>query len=192
MSWVRRLGVLALATLLGGVLGFAVIYLFLNGWFQSWTRVAEPPEAIASIRLISGPQVWVETRSGALYHNPAADTCQANCWTSVLSLPAELPPLPEINTVFPETCVSAPPLLGAVERKAECQRADWIDYNTVYARRASGALLVWRYESGGEFTVLLFPIGVILGAAAFFVLAAALLLVQGLARMARQRARPTA
>ncbi len=188
MKVLKRIGILLLALVVGGGLGYALAFVWENGWFEGWTRVAAAPEAIASLRAINGSAVWVEAQSGTLYHNAVADVCETGCWVRVPEAPVEFVPDPEINQVFTEACVSPPPLLGAVERKAECQRADWVDFNTVYARRGSGALVVWRFTSGGEWVFVTYMLGIFGGAVSLFVLILVSMLLQGLLRWLSRRA----
>jgi hypothetical protein len=187
-SVLKRLGCLALALLIGGLLGFSLAYVIENGWLESWEPVAATPEPVARLRQVDRDEVWVEGASGALYHNAAAHECTANCWAPVEALPP--PPAPdgdELREVLTATCVRPPPLFGAVERLAECQRETWLDYNTVVARRGNGELVMWQFVSGGEYGFLLFPLGVIFGAATFFVVALLVVIVDAVVRWARRR-----
>jgi hypothetical protein len=189
ISVLKRIGLLMLALLVGGVAGFGLAWLFENGWFEGYARVAAAPEPVARIRMINQSEVWVEAESGALYHNPVADTCVADCWLAVVELPAAPVLDDEVRQVFSEPCVAPPPALGAVERVAECQRAMWWDWNTVYARQRSGDLRVWRFTSGGEFSFLMYPLGVIFGAVGLFSLVLVVILIEAVWRwLARRRA----
>jgi hypothetical protein len=189
MSVLKRIGLLVLALLVGGVAGFGLVWLLQNGWFEGYARVAAAPEPVARIRLINQSEVWVEAESGALYHNPAADTCVADCWFPVVELPAAPALDDEVREVFTAPCVAPPPALGAVERMAECQRAMWWDWNTVYARQRSGDLRVWRFTSGGEYSFLLYPLGGIFGAVVLFGLALVIIVIEAVWRaLSRRRA----
>ena len=182
-----RMGVLVLALIVGGALGFGIAYLFENGWFWGWEPVAAPPEAVASIRQINRSEVWVEAASGALYYNAEADTCAADCWVSVDSVPEAPEVDSEVRQVIAETCVRPPPLFGSVERKAECQVEQWVDFNTVYARQRNGDLRVWRFTSGGEWVGLTYLFMMVLGAVAVFVIALVVVLTDAIVRWARRR-----
>lgn len=187
MAVLKRIGLVIAATVAGGLLGFGVAFLFENGWFWGWQRVAPAPERIAGLRLVNRSEVWVEAASGALYYNPAADTCQADCWASVAAVPAEPERDTEVLDVFPRPCVRPPPLVGVVERMAECQREQWVDFNTVYARRRNGDLFVWRFTSGGEYGFLMYPLLSLFGAAVLFVIALFGILIDALVRWLRRR-----
>jgi hypothetical protein len=192
MAVLKRIGIVTVATVAGGLLGFGLAFLFENGWFWGWQRVAPTPEPVASLRLINRSEVWVGAASGTLYYNGAADTCEANCWASVAAVPAEPARDDEVLDVFPRPCVRPPPLLAVVERLAECQREQWVDFNTVYARRRNGDLFVWRFTSGGEYGFLMYPLLSLFGAAVLFVVALMAVLVDALVRWLRRRraARP--
>lgn len=123
-----------------------------------------------------------------MYHNPSAHACEIDCWASVPQVPVEFVAAPAVLRIFPEDCVSPPPLLGAVERKAECQREAWVDFNTVYARRNNGALFVWRFTSGGEYTFLTYFFLIIFGAVMLFAVVLAIMLLEGILRWLSKRA----
>jgi hypothetical protein len=186
-SVLKRLGCLALALLVGSGLGFSLAYVIENGWTESWQPVAGAPEPVARIRQISREQVWVEGESGALYHNADTVECADGCWTSVTEMPAPPAEDDEVRTVLATTCVRPPPLFGTVERAAECQREQWVDYNAVYARRGNGALMTWQFVSGGEYGFLLFPLGVIFGGGTLFGLALIVVVVDAVMRWAARR-----
>ena len=187
VSVLKRIGCLTLALIVGGLLGFSLAYVIENGWLESWQRVAVPPEPVAHLRQIDRGELWVEGASGALYHNAAAHECIADCWAPVQALPPAPGPDDEVRQVLATTCVRPPPLFGAVERLAECQVETWVDYNTVVARRGNGDLVMWQFVSGGEYGFLLFPLGVIFGAATFFVVALLVVIADALVRWARRR-----
>ena len=182
------MGVLVLALIVGGGLGFGLAYFYENGWYEGWAQAATPPEPVARIRLINRSEVWVEAESGALYHNPLADTCAADCWFAVVELPAPVID-EEVREVFAELCVTPPPLSGSVERVSECQREQWVDYNAVYALQSDGTLRVWRYTSGGEWVALTYLLLIVVGAVGLFVVALVVLILQAVVRgLARRRA----
>jgi hypothetical protein len=141
----KRIVLLLLAPVVGGAAGFGLAFLLESGWLrQGWEPVASPLEPAARLRALSGGHLWIESSSGQLYHNVAADTCEADCWSPVAEV--VLPELDEdIRQVRPEACVTPPPLWGAVETVAECQVGQWVDGNTVYARRRDGSLWAWRW-----------------------------------------------
>jgi hypothetical protein len=183
----KRLLLLLLAPLVGAVAGFGLAYVFENGWLWGWQPVAPPPEAATALHALSGPNLWVEAASGQLYHNAAADTCATGCWAPVADVVK--PPLDDdTREVRPTTCVRPPPLLfGAEQTLAECRVEQWVDFNTVYALRGDGSLRVWRFTSGGEWVGLTFILLPLLGAAAFFLLALALVVVLAIAAWLRRR-----
>lgn len=182
------IGVLALACIVGGGLGFGLAYVYENGWFTGWAQAATAPEPIARIRQINRSEVWGEAESGALYHNPFADTCVADCWFAIVELPAPVID-EEVRDVFAEPCVTPPPLSGSVERLSECQREQWVDYNAVYALQRDGTLRVWRYTSGGEWVALTYLLLIFVGATVVFVIALVVLILQAVVRgLATRRA----
>ncbi len=180
----------AFLVIAGCVLGTTYAWLSTNGWFQAWSRVAAPPERAVGILAISGPALWVRTQSGAVYHNAFADTCATDCWFAVVEVPATLERDPEVREVRAKTCVTPPPALGAVERVAECQRSFWLDYDTIYIRRSSGALLVWRFTSGGEWGYIDYLSGMLIGAVGLLGLGAGGLAMKAVVRWIKKRQVP--
>ena len=187
ISVLKRVGLLVAALIVGAVAGFGLVWLFLNGWFEGYAPVAAPPEPVARIRLVNDTEVWVEGTSGALYHNPAANTCAVDCWVTVAELPAAPALDEEVREVFAEPCGTPPPALGAVERVGQCQRYMWWDWSVVYARWANGDLRLWRHDTGGEYTFLMFPLGMIFGAVVLGTLALLGVVIEAVWRWAAKR-----
>lgn len=187
----KRILLLLLAPIVGCVAGFGLAFLFESGWFYGWRPVATPPEPAAAIHAISGTEVWIETASGQLYHNAAAQACAADCWEAVAAVVTP-PPDPDIRNVLPRTCVTPPPLLGAVQTVAECQVSQWVDFNTAYARRGNGSLMIWRFTSGGEWVGFSYVLLSLFGAVALFILALAAIIVVWLIGDIRRRLRASA
>jgi hypothetical protein len=187
---VKRIVLLLLALLVGGAAGLGLAFLLESGWLaQGWQPVAPPPEPVARLRALSGPHLWIEAASGQLYHSAAADTCASDCWTPVSEV--ILPDLDDdIRLVRPNACVTPPPLLGAAETLSECQVGQWVDGNTIYARRQNGSLHVWRYWSGGEYAGLVYLMLPVLCAVTLFVLGLAVIVVVALVSWLRRRSRP--
>lgn len=183
---IKRLLVLFLAPVVGGAIGLLLAFVLQSGWLRPWWPVALPPEPPAAIRAVSDQGLWVVSPSGRLYFNSAPDTCLADCWAEVEGV-VEPPPNKEVRRVLPHTCVTPPPLLGAVETVGQCQVGVWVDYNIAYARRSNGSLLGWQYWSGGEYGPLVYLLFPLIGAVVFFVLALLLILVLALLSWLRRR-----
>jgi hypothetical protein len=184
----KRTLLLLLAPMAGAAAGLGLAFLLESGWFHGWKLVAQPPEPVAGLYALSGENLWIEAASGQLYHNGAADTCASDCWAPVSEV--ILPELDEdIRLVRPHACVTPPPLLASAETMAECQVGQWVDGNTVYARRRNGKLQVWRYWSGGEYVGLTYLLLPVVCAVTLFVLVLAVIVLLALANGLRRRSR---
>lgn len=184
----KRIIILFLATIGGGALGLALVYLVLIGWFVAWRPVDRPPEVASRILALSWSSVWVQTSTGVIYYNASSYECQRECWTVVAEVSSEHAQPEGINQLLPTTCMQPPPFFGAIDQKGDCWRGVWQNYNTVYALRRDGSLWVWSFASGGEWGLIALVFGACGGAAILFVLTLAVILIS---RVRNQRHRQT-
>ncbi len=182
----KRFAILLLATIGGGALGLALAYFGLTGRFVAWRPVDKPPEPASRILALSWSSVWVQSSSGVIYFNASPYECQRECWTVVPEVQVDHTQHPGINEILSTSCVSPPPLFGAVDQKGDCWRGVWLDYNTVYALRLDGSMWVWTFTSGGEWGFVTLVFATCTGAVALFALALGVMLFSAL-RQRRSR-----
>ncbi len=184
----KRIIWLFLATLTGGLIGIAVTVFYLRGWFSPWRSVDSPPVGVVKLMALDESNLWVSGDDGKIYFNPAADTCTQACWTVVEEI--ERRPVPSERGALTESCLPPPPLTGMHEKIGECKIGDWQDQNTVYALRTDGSIRVWRFTSGGEWSVVMVMMAAIIGASIFFALSLTIIVFKAIIDSARKSSAP--
>ena len=183
----KRILVLFLATLGGGLLGILLTVLLLRGWFSPWNAVATPPEKPTRLLALDGIQLWIKDSAGTIYRNPNSLDCIADCWSIVdaVQLPANQP-APEGGRLS-ESCLPPPPLTRLQQKIGQCDIGFWQDVNTVYALRTDGSIRVWRFTSGGEWGAVMVIMAAIVGASIFFGIALTVILLKAIVDAARKQ-----
>ena len=178
----KRFGLTALLSVLGGILGLALVVVFIWGWFtSSWVQLEASPEPIAELLQIEREQVWVEIESGILYEYNSAESCQSDCWRIVEHIPEavysdDLEHFDVKNT----TCSPTLPLFGVEEQIEQCHVEMWANRNYVFALQRDGELYFWQSNVYGEWLVLELFFGLCAGAICLLVPAFLFILLPGM------------
>jgi hypothetical protein len=174
--WNRSCCLFAFSPILGAALGVLAFFVLTSGWLLGWKEIESPPEEADQIIQIDGPMIWIATSAGTRYLNAASETCRSGCWVQVADIEAGHPTRGDLGW-SPQTCDSPPPILGAVQTKAECKINYWTDDNSAYALRSDGKILAWHYSIGKEWTLVELVVFGLAGAIVVFLVGAVVFLI---------------
>ncbi len=172
----RNCCMLAFSPIIGAMLAVLVFLFLTSGWLLGWKAIENPPERANKIVEIDGPMIWISSSTGAVYLNQASDTCSQDCWMQVAEITPDHPTQGDLGW-SPQTCESPPPILGAVQTKAECKVNYWTDENSIYALRFDGKIYAWHYSAGKEWVLVELLIVALVGAIIVFLVGLVIFLI---------------
>ncbi len=172
----RNCCLFAFSPILGAILGILAFLFLTSGWLSGWKKIESPPEKIDQIVQIDGSMIWIATSTGTEYLNAASDTCGKDCWLQVAEIEPGHPTRGDLGW-SPQTCETPPPILGAIQTKAECKINYWTDDNSIYALRSDGKILAWHYSIAKEWIVVELIVFALAGAIVVFLVGSVVFLI---------------
>ncbi len=152
---IKKLRILTLSAILGGVLGYLIAWAHIIGWFStSWQLIPPPPEKPVELVQSNGSQLWIASESGAYFFNSSTLYCDSDCWLEIESVPNQIEPEFVYIEISKEACASPLPLLSVKSRLEECHKEMWVDSTYVYALRNNGEIFAWQSDIYGEWIIL--------------------------------------